>query len=157
MTNPPTETIVLDDEALVAEMRTVSKNLVSDWYRESQHRDELVDEIAITLTAAHRRAEARTETSMRSACVEKVNKKASSYQADADNKSLFPNYRKQMAFAASTLREAASALESVSIQERGDTAAVPPNHALIQLLEAALLHPKSAEGNIRQVIETLES
>lgn len=54
-------------------------------------------------------------TSMRSACVEKVRKKASGYQADADNKSFLPNYRKQMAFAASALREAASELESVSI------------------------------------------
>lgn len=33
----------------------------------------------------------------------------------------------------------------------------PPNHALIQLLDAALLHPESAEGNIRQVIESLAS
>lgn len=31
----------------------------------------------------------------------------------------------------------------------------PPNYALVQLLEAALLHPESAEGNIRQVIEAL--
>lgn len=61
---------------------------------------------------------ARGATSMRSACIEKVNKKASSYQADADNKSLFPNYRKQMGFAASALREAASELELVSIQEQ---------------------------------------
>ena len=34
---------------------------------------------------------------------------------------------------------------------------VVPNHALIQLLESALLHPESAEGNIRQVIETLNT
>lgn len=33
----------------------------------------------------------------------------------------------------------------------------PPNHALAQLLEAALLHPESAEGNIRQVIEVLSA
>lgn len=45
----------------------------------------------------------------------------------------------------------------------GPTAAVSsplpaaPNHALVQLLEAALLHPESAEGKIRQVIETLSA
>lgn len=35
--------------------------------------------------------------------------------------------------------------------------ATPPDHALVQLLNAALLNPQSAEQNIRQVIEALNA
>ena len=97
------EGVVLGDDELVEEMSTVARQLVREWYCESQHRDELVAEITIVLTATYCLAEANTTTAMRNRYVEKVKAMRDSWATAAINE-----------------RRAASeiitALESVDIQ-----------------------------------------
>lgn len=61
------------------------------------------------------RGRSEATTSMRSRCVKKMRAKAGSYQKDSERPDFLPNYKKQMAFAASALREAATELESLPL------------------------------------------
>lgn len=100
-----------DDYELVEKMNDAAESLVRDWYCDSQHREELVDEIAVTLTAAHRRAEANAAAAMRDLCVEKVKETAQHYDG------LAATEYDQPAAIASVLRKMAYTLESLTLDQ----------------------------------------
>lgn len=55
---------------------------------------------------------------MRSACVEKVKKKAAGYQSDSEHLGAALDYKKRMKYTASALREVANDLESVTLDQQ---------------------------------------
>lgn len=103
-----------DSQAARLDASAMAKQFIQRYYNEGAWKNKadawLFSELTKTLN--------NVTTAMRNKCVEEVKAKAASYQKkDADNPSLLPNYRKQMAFAATALRETVSDLESLTLDQ----------------------------------------